>query len=365
MIKKAILSFEQQIQAVQRQTIGFDYLRIVLSLAVLLWHCIGIWDFGLAARIFVGPYRCLPVVILPAFFALSGFLVAGSLGRTTLYQFATLRILRIVPALAFETVLSALVLGLAFTSLPLTEYLTSQAFYAYFLNIVGDIHYTLPGVFGGVALNAQLWTIPSEFECYFLLILAAGAGLVDRRAVFFTLIILGCAALTVYAMLMMPIDPSKPLPGRILVFSFLMGVALYLYRDRVPHTYGLLAMAIVASGVMLSFAPLSYLASIPVAYMTVWIGLTRPPKIPFGDLSYGVFLFHFPVARTLWELFSHWMSWWSLAICTMLATGIFAAVSWRYIEKPIIGNKKTVMACVDMWWSNSDLWLRSMLGLKG
>ena len=73
------------------------------------------------------------------FFALSGFLVTGSLGRTRLHQFVTLRVIRLIPALAVEITLSAVIIGLIFTTLPASEYLTSKGFYAYFLNIVGDI----------------------------------------------------------------------------------------------------------------------------------------------------------------------------------------------------------------------------------
>jgi hypothetical protein len=81
--------------------------------------------------------------------------------------------------------------------------------------------------------------------------------------------VLGCTALTVAAMLWMPVDPAKPLPGRILVFSFLAGVALYLYRDRVRYSLAWLAAAVAASVLMLSIAPLSYLAAIPMA-RTLW-----------------------------------------------------------------------------------------------
>lgn len=358
-------TLQQQILALQQQTVGFDYLRIALAVGVLLWHCISLWNYSLAAAIFIGPWRFLPVVILPAFFALSGFLVAGSLQRNTLYRFAALRVLRIVPALAFETMLCALLLGSIFTTLPLREYFSSAEFYAYFGNIVGDIHYTLPGVFDGKVLNAQLWTIPSEFECYLLLIAAGAAGLVRRRAVFAALLVLGCLAFTAYAMLWMPVAPAKPLPGRILVFSFLAGVALYLYRDRVRYSVGWLAAAIAASVLMLNMAQLSYLAAMPVAYATVWLGLTRPPRIPFGDLSYGVYLFHFPVARTLWEVLGAWLSWWSLALCTLLATTLCAAISWTCIEKPVLDRKKTALAWLDTCWSVGQLRLRSWLRFKG
>jgi hypothetical protein len=53
------------------------------------------------------PFRFLPAAILPVFFALSGFLVSGSLERTALHQFITLRVLRLMPALAVPHFCSA------------------------------------------------------------------------------------------------------------------------------------------------------------------------------------------------------------------------------------------------------------------
>jgi peptidoglycan/LPS O-acetylase OafA/YrhL len=54
------------------------------------------------------------------FFALSGFLVAGSPERSkTLLTFLGLRAIRIYPALGVEVVLSALLIGTAVTTLPL------------------------------------------------------------------------------------------------------------------------------------------------------------------------------------------------------------------------------------------------------
>ena len=79
--------------------------------------------------------------------ALSGFLVAGSLERTRARQFVVLRALRLVPALAVEVTLSALLLGAFFTTLPLWRYLQSPELGGYFGNIVGFVHFTLPGVF--------------------------------------------------------------------------------------------------------------------------------------------------------------------------------------------------------------------------
>jgi peptidoglycan/LPS O-acetylase OafA/YrhL len=127
-------------------------------------------------------------LILPMFFALSGFLVAGSLERCrTLVGFLSMRALRILPALAMEIVLSALVLGPLVTDLPTAAYFGDPEFARYFLNIIGDIHYHLPGVFVTnplASVNQQLWTIPFELECYVALAVLASLGLHRQRQTF-------------------------------------------------------------------------------------------------------------------------------------------------------------------------------------
>jgi hypothetical protein len=65
----------------------------------------------------------------------------------TLFAFIGLRVLRIAPALCAEVFLSALILGPILTTHSLTDYFSSNDFRLYFLNILGDIHYLLPGVF--------------------------------------------------------------------------------------------------------------------------------------------------------------------------------------------------------------------------
>src|SRR5262249_19035746 len=139
---------EKLAQSAGRPT-GFDYLRLGLSVAVVCMHS-AITSYGQPAdfALWLSPLRAPLRLILPMFFALSGYLVAGSLLRSTsLVQFLGLRVLRIYPALSVEVLLSALLLGPLLTSEPVVRYITSQTFLAYLLNVTGHIHYQLPGVF--------------------------------------------------------------------------------------------------------------------------------------------------------------------------------------------------------------------------
>lgn len=345
---RAMPSIDEKMATAAGYTSGFNYLRIGLSLSVLLWHSYSVANFDESVRVFWGgPARALPAAILPMFFALSGFLVAGSLGRTRLHQFALLRILRIVPALAFETVLVALVLGPIFTVLPLGVYFTSPEFLSYFLNIVGYIHYTLPGVIGGQMLNAQLWTIPTELECYLALILLALVGATRRRALFGVGLGLLALGLTIFSVGAGDQSPYAQLGGRVLIFSFLAGVLIHLYRDRIPHDGRLFVASLVLAALLLTYRETSYLAAFPVAYVTVWLGATDPRKVPFGDLSYGVFLFHFPIIKLSYDIYGESLTfpaYFAIALPLSLAC---AWMSWTFIEKPVLLHKRRIIAWIE------------------
>jgi hypothetical protein len=127
---------------------GFDYMRLILALGVIWSHSRLLTDDWQIPPLFNLIYGPFVAFLLPMFFALSGFLVAGSLERcNTLITFLGLRAFGIMPALTVEVLLSALVLGPLLTSASLPTYFLSQKFRLYFLNIVGDIHYYLPDVF--------------------------------------------------------------------------------------------------------------------------------------------------------------------------------------------------------------------------
>jgi peptidoglycan/LPS O-acetylase OafA/YrhL len=334
-------------------TTGFDYLRLGLATAVLAWHSVilSTGSIPLDRALWSGPFRFLPAAILPMFFALSGFLVSASLERTRVHQFLTLRVLRIVPALSVVVVLCALILGPLFTNLPLRDYFKSPEFGGFFLNIVGLVHFTLPGVFehnpDARVIATQLWTIPFEFESYIALaILSLLNVLRDRRA--FVRITVGCSlAATVYAWFIAPVSPFGHVPGPLLILCFLAAVSVYLYRDAIPYAHGLGIASAMVSAILLQIPSASYLAAFPIAYLTVWLGLKNPPKIPFGDLSYGVYLIHFPIEQTVMHFFPGAGSWWRLTLMALPPTFACAWLSWNLVEHPILGRKTSILAALD------------------
>lgn len=329
------------------RTTGFDYLRLGLATAVLCSHSIDVsYGVNFTMTFENGPIRPLIAVILPMFFALSGFLVAGSLDRCrTLVSFIGLRVIRLAPALAFETVLAALILGPLLTSLPLASYFSDSLLAHYFLNIVGDIQYLLPGMFEGNpwarTVNAQLWTLPYELMCYTALAVLAVFGIHRRRHIFALVVVALNVILTTDYVINAGDAGWNALPvapGPSLVLAFLYGITFYLYRDAIPHARNIGIAAGALALALLIHPSTDYLVPPLAAYFTVWLGLMRPREsilTRHGDYSYGIFLFGFPIQQAMTQImgpaFHEW--YWNIAASLPL-TIVFAIISWHFVEKP-------------------------------
>lgn len=322
---------------------GWDYLRLILAAGVIVVHSLPL-SHGIAARWAIPtPLMMFAQVLLPMFFALSGFLVAASLLRVPIPNFIGLRVLRIFPALAVEVVLSALILGPLLTPIPMTEYFSNEWFWAYFKNVYGDIHYTLPGLFMNNpypnVVNGSLWTVPFELECYIVLVVL-GILRFNRHWALMLMVTIAGSGYLWFNHAEEGIESF--IYGRLLVVYFLAGVTIYSMRSFLPLRIDLfLACAILALAGTLH-KELLYLSPLAVAYCTAWIGLQTPKKVPAvlfsGDYSYGIYLYGFVVQQVFAQLApSNWIV---NSILSLIAVSLFAAFSWHFIEKPTLKLKR-------------------------
>lgn len=347
-----MVTFGMQLTKTGGRPAGFDYARLSLAIAVIAFHSFRV-SYGGASEtaIWTGPIGPLFFSIVPAFFALSGFLVAGSLQRNDMPSFLTLRALRIFPALFVEVVLSALILGPIFTVLPLSVYFSSNIFHEYFLNILGDIHYFLPGVFDNLPcpnlINLQLWTVPFELKCYIGLSLLALARMHKRPVLYMALVIAVSLGAFAHEIISHHLYPGYGRPsGDFLILSFLLGVGLYNLRERIPFSWSNFIIAAVLAYVFLSHGATIYLSLLPIAYVTVFLGLCDPPRTSIvlgADYSYGMYLYGFPIQQTITFLLPDARIWYVNFMLSVIASACFAAFSWHVIEKRILAQKKVAV----------------------
>ncbi|MGY3440382.1 MULTISPECIES: acyltransferase family protein [unclassified Bradyrhizobium] len=337
-----VFSLADQLALSRCRPAGFDYLRIALAATIICLHSANVVFGTERAMEILGHIRIGSAMVLALFFALSGFLVTASLLRCkSLISFLGLRVLRILPALAVETILSAIIIGPIFTVLPLAQYVADPKFYAYFHNIIGDIHYELPGVFlrnpVPFAVNAQLWTIPYELWCYVILALLAVTTICFNRVLYLVFLVLAQIGFAYHDIYHSDLQYLHLRPS-LLVFCFLTGVGFYLWRDKVPfnRTAFLFALTLCAAGMATGYTDAFIVG--PTAYVACYLGLMNPRRswIVSGDYSYGMYLYGVVVQQCVAAVGAPVQHWYlNILISLPIALGV-AFVSWHLVEKPAL-----------------------------
>lgn len=331
---------------------GFDVLRIALAILILAWHCL-LLTYG--ERHFVGMdgfFIQAKFLLVPLFFTLSGFLVAGSAIRLrSVKTFLVFRSLRIFPALMVEVTLCAVLLGPLVTSLPLAQYFTDRQFFEYFGNIVGRVRFELPGVFADNpyprTVNGSLWTLQPEFYCYLLMAGIMALKLVYNRALYSVAFLL-----SIFALAVLDFKFHIGMPGAakfwwLIVYCFFVGIFFFHWKEKIYVNPLLGGASFILATWMLNQPGLGYLSTLPACYTICCIGMTRMPEfrlLKSGDYSYGIYLFGYPIQQTVMHFFPKTDSWILLFVVALALSWGFAALSWHYVEKPAIKFKKHFLA---------------------
>lgn len=338
---------------------GFDQMRIALALSIFTWHCFSIsYGQDYAAKLNPVPVPLYLQSLLPMFFGLSGFLVMGSALRTgEVKTFIVLRLLRIVPALFTEVFVSALILGPLLTVLPLNVYFTSHMFWEYLGSLIGRVRFWLPGVFldnpSPQVVNFALWTVGPEILCYVIMALLMLTGIF--RSIRGMLVVTLAYAAVAWAggLFYAKLTSGDVMPSRLLIFGFLAGNLVYLGRHRLPFSLPLAGLSYVAGLTLIYLAQsrdigaLLYVATPLLVYPVALLGLARIPPLPFfhrGDYSYGIYLFGFPVQQSVTHFLPDHRDWYINLAIALPITLLLAVTSWTFIERPVLGWRKKLLA---------------------
>lgn len=353
---------------------GFDYLRTGLSFLVVLSHAPIISSGAeLAERMWNGPLEGFLKLILPMFFALSGFLVAGSMERCrSVLSFAGLRLIRIYPALTVEVLISALIIGPLVTTVSLATYFQDPTFFRYLVNITGHITYFLPGVFETNpfpdVVNGQLWTVKWELICYIILIalMMIGARRYPRVVIVgFFLFLAICVVDDIQDGNLLFRSVGEHVHGKVLVLNFIAGVVIFQFRAKLPNSFALGLGSLVLTYTLLRYAPGGdYIAILPAAYLTIYLGVLNPSGAwitKLANTSYGVFLYGFSVQQFVAYLIGGPHSWLLNAALSLPLSILVGFLSWHLVEWPIMKRRKIVFIMEDAILNRIPQWMRANL----
>jgi peptidoglycan/LPS O-acetylase OafA/YrhL len=333
---------------------NFDALRLVAAISVILSHAFLIGEGrqdGEPLMRLTGGQTILGVVGVFVFFTISGYLVTQSFELTrSAPRFAAKRALRIYPGLLFCLLLSGFALGPWATSLALRAYFGDGGSYAYVVSNFTMINPTrsLPGVWftkwdaGGV-IDGPLWTLPCELAMYVMVLTLGVLRAIDLRVIA-VLILIGMGGIW------FDTASSQYFSGSALwlLSFFASGMALYRLRDS-GFINGRIAL-VACAGLILSVPLNAFILLFPLfgSYLVIYLAFApwlKPlPAARYGDLSYGLYIYGWPIEQAIVWLNGGAMAWWALFAIAFPVTAGFAFLSWHLVEKRALRFKPRAAA---------------------
>jgi peptidoglycan/LPS O-acetylase OafA/YrhL len=328
---------------------NFNVLRLLLALLVLVSHAPEQADGNRSRELLTRAFHTLSFgeVAVDGFFLLSGYLIVQSWERrASLLDYVRKRVRRIYPAFVVASLVSIFLV--APLAVPSVRAYFAQLDYGQLLgNLLRLEPPEAPLAFAGTPLpflNAATWSIAFEARCYVLVVLVG--LLLGRRHRW------GWLGLAAGAVLLLPlyyrvaawnfplraqlIDSSEAF-FRLLAF-FAVGACFYLFRERIllrgRWAAGAAALAL---GLLLLPRLAHFGLATAGAYALFWVAWA--PLAPLAifrrltDISYGLYLYGWPIQKLLLWYFPG-VSVWLLLAATMGLGSLAGYLSWHLVEAP-------------------------------
>ena len=329
---------------------NFNLLRLVMAVAVVVSHGFSV----ITGNVHDEPLTAATGYTLGehavnGFFVISGFLVTMSFDRRGWLDYALARVLRIAPGLIVATLMVGLVLGAALSSLGPFRYLADAGTWKFVVQTLTTYksNTVLPGVFENNPFRfpmGTVWTLKYEVICYVAVFVIGALGLLRSRRLALGLMLSLTAALLLLDWLQP--DAAKGLQTAVrLPLLFTAGAVFYRFGGSIRLS--VLAAMFMIAGVVLLRHTFAYNAALFLteAYCLMWLALIPVSRFvpgPRDDVSYGVYLYGWPIQQALHALFPLAGALVLLAPSLVL-TVLVGFVSWRMVEKPALNIKRRLL----------------------
>lgn len=293
---------------------------------------------------------------MDGFFAASGFLITASwMRRPDWAAYLTARVLRIMPAfwtclLVTGFVFAPVVLTLAGQALP-AAFWPDAVSYFFSNSLLRMQQYDIAGTPATVprsgTWNGSLWTLWWEFLCYLGVMALGLLRLMSKRWTVEAVFLLSLAATLMT-------DAGITTNGFYLqaarfALMFAAGALVYRHRDRIPVSWPLVTVSVVAVVAAAWLPNYRVVAALPMAYLVIIAGasLRQPVFRLRNDISYGVYIYSFPVQQALALFGLITLPPLVFAAITVVPTVLMATASWLLIEKPALRLRQPATDAID------------------
>jgi peptidoglycan/LPS O-acetylase OafA/YrhL len=358
-------------QAFDPKNNAFGFLRLALAVAVVFSHSHPLGGFGpdILESLTKGQYT-IGLLSVALFFVLSGFLICRSaLNCHSVFRFLWHRFLRIFPGywmclVVCAFVFAPLVAFAEFGQLLKVFSAPRNSPQSYLLGNAGLLHlngFSIEGILcinpNSIAgllrnnplrgmVNGSLWSLPFEVSCYLAVAALAALGVLRRARSIVLGSFIGLWGLYAFDC----IDPDGfwrcfPYLGMkqlvMLCLFFSAGCLAFLYREKIPNSFAVFVISLVAVGVSVPVGAFGLVAPVAITYALLWLAFAFPLRRfdKKGDFSYGLYIYAFPVQQGLVTLRIHEEGFGAYFLCVLLLTSVLAFLSYRLIEAPCLRLK--------------------------
>jgi peptidoglycan/LPS O-acetylase OafA/YrhL len=332
---------------------ALNLLRLVLAAAVIFGHAALLGGYQLPGPVMLA----VSELAVDGFFAISGFLIARSwLLHPDWRRYLWHRGLRILPGFWVCLTVTAFVIA------PVAMLLRGESLSGFWLAADGPFGYVWrnsllwiaqPDIVGGPDWsgypgywNGSLWSLYWEFLCYLGLGLLGALGVLRRRRWLVLVAFVAVWLLTAVKNLVPGMDAEYfgSFNGQViprLALMFLAGCVLFLYAEYVPLNGPLAAAAaLLTVAGLTSGLDLRLVGGLPLAYLLLWSACALPYRWGLRtDISYGVYIYAFPIQQTLFAAGLAAVGWLGYALLATTLTVPLAYASWRAVEHPALRLK--------------------------
>lgn len=342
-----------QLEAAIGRGNNLNLLRLIAAILVLVGHCwplTGIIGDPLHKAIGYSTGN----IGLAIFFTLSGLLISKSISTGSISTYLLRRCLRVLPGLFVVTMFEALVVGPIFFAGSLSEYVAKFP-WGHLRNAqVFGMTFFIPGVFEGNALhglNGSTWTLAIEATFYLALPIFALLGFMrPNRSIAIAISFISGYAICRYC----GYDFSNPGPVLIQGVAlhpmlkwgsyFFVGSAIWCCRSKFKLDPGLALCCLVILAACRKTAGAEWALVFFGSYLFIYLGLALPRVLDtydkVGDLSYGIYIYAWPVQQWIVAISENSVGPWLLAALTLPIVMMIAFASWHLVEKPALAFRR-------------------------
>ncbi len=320
---------------------NFDNVRMALSLIVFFYHAL-----TLSGQNQLLEYSSLfdAYFAVKGFFAVSGYLIFQSyLNRVSFFDYFEKRMRRIYPAYLFA-IFFCLIIGMLVSKLNLIDFFSSIETIKYILSnlfFLNFIQPNLPQVFESnplPAINGSLWTIKIEIILYFLVpIIAYLFKRINPLFTYFLILFFGSFWVLYFekiSALRFGVEFARQFPAQLPYFAFgslVAAIPQIIFWLPVIAIFGVFGLFLIDNYLFRLFVE-------PVCYSALILFACTLSRVKFnvrqfGDLSYGIYLFHFPIIQLFINLGLYRFNPYLGLLVSFVVTIILSYISWHFIEK--------------------------------